>query len=442
MPNPPKLLTVGDETLTYKQWAERPPYVSVTTISSRLRLGWSPKNAVTVPPDRRFRPTTSAPKESVRPCPKLRPHKATGQAYCEWQSSGERHVKYFGKWQSEEAKAAYARFTLEWATRLVQRSSVALGDTALVCELVEAWIAYCKTGDGGEGGYLKHGRLTSRIHAQQTATKYLTKGYGLTPIDQFGPDELRAVRKGMIDANLARKTINGYQGNIVQMFGWGVGRKLVKPETWHTLQTVGRLLKGKTTAPDWPKKRAAKWEDVEAAFPFLHDREDCRAALETLIRVHWLIGGRPQDLTGMRVGDIDRSEDVWHYVVNAHKNEHREQDLDYFIGPRAQPLLAPLLAGKKPTDFVFLYPPLQAGGQPVPIRRDVYGKRVKDACKRAKVKPWTPHQLRHSRATEVMRMFESNEAAAAAIGDSPEVTRLVYVDPQDAVRKRIARVSG
>ena len=440
MPNPAKLYTVGAESLTLKQWSARHG-VPVTTICSRLKLNWSVKDAVSVPADRRFRPTTPAVKGVTRPCPKLKTHKATGQACCEWQTGGERNVRYFGKAGGAEAERAYARFQLEWATRLVRRSPVSPGDSVLVCELVEAWLDYCETGDDGEGGYLKRGKLTSGIHAQRAAMNYLAAGFAAANVEEFGPDQLRAVRKGMIDAKLARKTINGYQAHIVQMFGWGVGRRLVPAEVWQTLKQVGRLQKGKTPAPDMPKKRAAAWADVEAVFPHLHQDPACRAVLEAVVRVHWLLGGRPQDLVTMRVGDIDRGEDVWLYRVDANKNEHREQDLSYWIGPKARAILAPLLDGKRPADPVFGYP-AKEGGPLRAIRRGVYGLRVKEACKKAGVKPWTPHQLRHSRATEVMRIYESNDAAAAVIGDSPEVTSSVYVDPLDAVRKRIARETG
>lgn len=441
MPNPPKLYTVGAETLTLIQWAARPPNVPVKTINARLKLGWTVEAAVTTPSDRRFRPKVKAAKGAGRPCPSLKTHRSSGRAYCEWVTSGERHVRYFGKAGTEEAERAYARFQLEWATRLVRKSPVAPGGTVLMCELVEAWLAYCETGDDGEGGYLKRGKLTSGMHAQRSAMKYLLKDYGTTPVDEFGPDELRAVRRLMIDAELVRRTINGYQAHIVQMFGWGVGRKMVTESVWGELKAVGRLQKGKTSAPDRPKKRAVAWADVEAVLPHLHTDPDCRAVLEALVRLHWYLGGRPEDLVSLRPGDLDRTGDVWLYRVEGHKNEHREQDLTYWIGPRAQAILAPLLAGKSTTDLVFAYPDAE-GGRPTPIRRAVYANRVKDACQRAGVKLWTPHQLRHSRATEVMRIYESNEAAAAIIGDSPEVTRTVYVDPLDAVRKRIARETG
>lgn len=440
MPNPPKRITVGSESLTLAEWSARHG-VPATTIDSRLRLNWTPADAVRTPVDRRFRPTTRAPKGTTRPVPKLRTHAGSGQAYCEWQTNGERFTRYFGKAGTEAAEEAYKRFQLEWATRLVRRAPVA-GESVLVAELVEAWLDYCEHGDEGEGGYIKHGRLTSAIYSHRGAANYLLAAHAMLCVDAFGPDDLRAVRKAMLDAKLSRQTINHYQTNIVQMFGWGVGRQLVPGDVVQRLEKVGRLQKGKTTASERKKKPAVPWADVEATFPHLHFHEARRAALESLIRVHWFVGGRPQDLLGMRAGDIDRTGDVWRYAVEGHKNEHREQELAYFIGPKCQAILGPLLEGKSATDLVFVYPPLSAKGKPCAISRTRYGNQVKGACKAAKVRAWTPHQLRHSRATEVMRVYESNEAAAAVIGDTPEVARTVYVDPLDAVRRRIAKETG
>ncbi|MDY3557568.1 hypothetical protein R5W23_000095 [Gemmata sp. JC673] len=106
--------------------------------------------------------------------------------------------------------------------------------------------------------------------------KYLMDAHSGTLVDEFGPDQLREVRKAMVEAGLLRKTINGYQTSIVQMFGWGVSRRFVPAGIWYELKAVGRLVKGKTVAKDNPKKTAAPWKDVEAVFPHLHQNEECR----------------------------------------------------------------------------------------------------------------------------------------------------------------------
>ena len=56
---------------------------------------------------------------------------------------------------------------------------------------------------------------------------------------------------------------------------------------------------------------------------------------------------------------------------------------------------------------------------------------------------FTPHQIRHTAATLVQRATECDASVAAALGNTPEVARQVYVnDPADGVAKRIANELG
>ncbi|QEG28006.1 hypothetical protein GobsT_27740 [Gemmata obscuriglobus] len=81
MPNPPKMYTVRGETLTLKQCAAKTG-VPVTTTNARLKLGCTAENAaVTVAPNRRFRPKVKPVKGPTRPCTTLKTHKATDRAY-------------------------------------------------------------------------------------------------------------------------------------------------------------------------------------------------------------------------------------------------------------------------------------------------------------------------------------------------------------------------
>ncbi|HEX4610534.1 MAG TPA: hypothetical protein VH092_20260 [Urbifossiella sp.] len=435
MPQKPTFLTVGAETKTLGEWVALHG-VPASTIRSRIALGWSLEQAVSVPPDRRFKPRVLKSTDGPRPCPRLRRHKGSGQAFCEWVTKGERHVRYFGVAGSPEATEAYTRFTVEWATRAAHPApALPPGETAFVCEVVEGWLDYCLRGHDGQGGYKKHGKPTSELHLQRSAAKYLFRLYGETAAAEFGPDQLRTVRAAMIEAKLARPTVNAYQPRIVQMFGWAVGKKLVPGDTWLSLKQIERLERGKTTAPDKPRRRSVPWDRVEAVFPHLHKNPAKRQVLEAMVRAHWFIGCRPQDITGLTPADLDREASPWLWTVEKHKNEDREQPLTYWIGPKAQAVLEPLLAGCPADRRVF------GAGEWTPVTRLEYGRFVKRACKLAEIDPWTPHQICKARATEVMRRYESEEAAAA-IGDTPEVAAKVYIDPMDAVRRRIAKELG
>ena len=89
-----------------------------------------------------------------------------------------------------------------------------------------------------------------------------------------------------------------------------------------------------------------------------------------------------------------------------------------------------------------MLPAQREGGKPVKIDRDGYRRAVAQACRAAGVPHWHPHQLRHSRATEVQRIYESDAQAAAAIGTSEEVAARVYIDPSEAVRRRMRGKRG
>jgi integrase len=65
---------------------------------------------------------------------------------------------------------------------------------------------------------------------------------------------------------------------------------------------------------------------------------------------------------------------------------------------------------------------------------------VKRACRRAGVETWHPHQLRHTRATEVRREFDT-EAAQILLGHSKPDTTVIYAE-RDMTRARevVARI--
>jgi integrase len=100
---------------------------------------------------------------------------------------------------------------------------------------------------------------------------------------------------------------------------------------------------------------------------------------------------RPGELVIMRPDDIDRNNDVWTYIPEHHKTEHRGKTRIIYIGPQAQVILAPWLVKAK--QFVF---PSRDGRC---YTSDSYRQVIHRACKRNDLKKWSPNQVRKAAAT-------------------------------------------
>jgi integrase len=127
-----------------------------------------------------------------------------------------------------------------------------------------------------------------------------------------------------------------------------------------------------------------------------------------------------------------------------HKTEHHGRALLYWVGPKAQALLTPLLEKcKTPESYVFTTRGLKGVGSRGPghYSASSYRWAVVRACERAGVEEWTPLQIRHSRLTEI-RHAHGIEAAQTVAGHShPDVT-LVYAEANQDRSRRIMSEMG
>lgn len=437
MPDPaPRRLTHGGKTLTLQEWAKLTG-LNPETIRSRIdQQGYSVAKAITTPARAKFDPRKRVQAPAPRPCPKLRRH-PNGQAYARWRAAGRDRFRYFGAHGTEAAAAAYRRFAAEWHAGPAAAGPDP-GEVLTVAELVLRYLAHV------DAHYVKDGKQTSERHNQRAALRVLVELYADLPAADFRPAQLRACVAVMVTKGWVRTTVNGYSGRLVKLFKWAVGQDLVHPDVPARLAEVERLRPGRSAAKDRPPVRSASPGQVEATLPHLDPDPARRAVLEAMVRTQLLTGCRPGELCGLRAADVDRAGDVWRWEVDAHKTLHRQarrRPKPIFVGPKAQAVLGPYLdaAGAGP---VWVLPPAPGRTKPRLVTRLAFARFVKDACAAAKVEPWHPHRLRHTRATEVERIYESDAAAAAAIGDTPRVAAEVYVDPNEAVARRIARETG
>lgn len=180
-------------------------------------------------------------------------HKGSGQAAVKLDG----RFVYLGAFGSEEAQLRYRRVVAEW-----QASG---GSAALPVVQVKHVIAgYWKH---AEVYYRKNGKPTSELSVLKLAMRYLHQLLGAVPAVEFGPLALKACRERMIDAGLARTTINGYVSRIRQAFRWAVEGELVPGPVLQALQAVSGLKRGRSRAKECEPIRPVDRGAVDAVLP-------------------------------------------------------------------------------------------------------------------------------------------------------------------------------
>lgn len=166
----------------------------------------------------------------------------------------------------------------------------------------------------------------------------------------------------------------------------------------------------------------------------------------------------------MRPCDIDRTVNPWKYEPERHKTEHHGKERVIFIGPKAQEVLSPYLL--RGSDAYCFSPaeseekrlaavhakrktPLSCGNRPEKRTRvfsdqydkDSYRQAVVRACKKSGVPHWTPYQLRHTRATDIRKLF-GLEAVQTVLGHSNAKTSEIYAEKNLELAAQVAAEVG
>lgn len=373
--------------------------------------------------------------------PPLRVHKASQQAYANFNG---RRV-YFGKADQPEAAQRYAAAVAQWCAN--DQTLPVAPDELTVTELV---VAYTKHAE--EYFRRPDGTTTNTINHVRDAMKRLRSMYGHEKAERFGPAALRAYQVTMIRAGYTRKTINDRCQVVKRCFRWAASREMLSADVWHRLQTVEGLRLGRSAAKEGRKVGPAPIEDVEAVLRHVSP------VVGAMIQTQLLTGARPGEVCGMTPASIDRTGETWIYRPDAHKTAHHGRTREVFIGPKAQSILAGFIeraAGPDARLFTAaeshrwsrMKRTLQRTtdgrwGNRVGTNRvrdpkrkpgdkftsSAYAAAVRRGCRKAKVTPWTPHQLRHTFATEVRRTH-GLEVASLALGHaSVQITDAVYAE--------------
>ncbi len=387
--------------------------------------------------------------------PSYRLHKQSGQAVVTLPDGlGGRRDVLLGKYGTKESRVEYARVIAEWEAsgRRLPQPPGSESDLT-INELI---LAYWKH---AEQHYRRpDGTPTDEIHCLRAALRPLRKLYGHTLVKDFRPLALKAVRQEMIETvdqrtgrSWCRRSINLHTYRIRSMFKWGVEHELVPPSILHGLQAVRGLQKGRSLARETKKIRAVPEAEVTAVLPLVSP------PVRAMIELQLLTGMRPGEVVIMRGIDLVMTGKIWLYRPGSdqdhgeHKTAWRDHDRVIAIGPRAQEIIR---AFSKPDLHAYLFSPAEGmeefhakrgmsrktpkRSKPPrvsnPRRRlgacysvDSYRYAITRACRKAGVPIWHPHQLRHTKATEIRREAGLDAARAVLGHRSPAITE-VYAE--------------
>jgi len=324
-----------------------------------------------------------------------------------------------------------------WETAARKHSG---GKVTTVSDLVAAYIAHAQI-------YYRRqdGTLTGEAKRIIWGIRLVSEHYGSLPADAVTQTEIKAIRQKMIDDNLARTTINAKINIVKRMYYWAADEQIVPPSTWHAVQVVRNLQRGRSGARETAIVRPIDEKQVRAVLPYMP------ATLQSMVQLQLLTGMRSTEVCLLRPQNIDRSGTVWIYRPEQHKTEHLGHTRHVAIGPQSQKILRPFLE-RKPDQYCFTPDDSMAQrGRSRQAMRPLYDRRtyyraIWYAIKTARrdglqVECWGPHRLRHTFLTNIRKHFDI-ETARIAGGHSNMSSTEIYAERDLARAEEVARQLG
>ncbi len=392
--------------------------------------------------------------------PSYRLHKHSGRAFVEL--DGRRY--YLGPHADPATRENYDRLISEWLAngrQLPVADPTGLTITELCWRFWQWSGTYYKKPDGTP---------TSEREHYRTALRGLRHLFGTTLAAEFGPLDLKALRNAWVQGRIprmrgpaSRKYANEMTARVKRVFRWAAENELVPATVFQGLQVVKGLRKGRSEARETGAVRPVSLEDVVAIRPYLGRQ------VWDMVQVQLLSGARSGEIVILRPTDVDRTEPVWIYRPQEHKTGHRGIEREIYFGPKSQAILSDYFE-RPPCSWCFSpreseeerraeahlrrTTPLSCGNRPGTNRRrnparpprdrydsDSYRRAIQRACDKAGIRRWSPHQLRHTRGTEVRR-DAGIEAAQVFLGHQRADVTQVYAERDRSLALEVARTTG
>ncbi len=392
--------------------------------------------------------------------PTFRRHKASGRAFVE--IDGRRH--YLGAHDDPATREKYDRLIAEWLAngrQLAVADPTGLTITELCWRFWQWSGTYYRKPDGSP---------TSEREHYRTALRGLRHLFGSTLAAEFGPLDLKALRSGWVQGRIprmrgpaSRKYANELTARVKRVFRWAAENELVIAAVFQGLQVVKGLRRGRSEARETEAVLPVSRDHVDAIRPFLGRQ------VWAMVQVQLLSGARSGEIVDLRLAEVDRSAVVWIYRPQDHKTGHRGIDREIYFGPKTQIILREFLQ-RPPLAWCFSpreseeqrraavhaqrKTPLSCGNRPGTNRRrnptkeprdrydtDSYRRAIHRACDKAGISSWSPHQLRHTRGTEI-RSASGIEAAQVFLGHQRADVTQVYAERDRNLALEVARTTG
>lgn len=331
--------------------------------------------------------------------PAYRLHKSTGQAVVTIKGKD----YYLGKHNSTKSKAKYAD--------LVGGDGVKQS----LQDLTNHYIEHSKE-------YYRNSTEVDRI---RRAFELFHEAVGGLEVGQLSKVHFRQFLKRCVASDLCRRYTNQLFACLLRGFKWLSSNDFLAADTYHDLRLVEPLKAGRTDAIDHPLVSPAAMEDI---FTVVKSLQPMQAAM---VLTQLYTGMRPGEMLAMLPASIDRNLDPWVYTPKKHKNAYRGHSRKIYLGPKAQAAIAPWIDPA----FEYVFSPKKIKeklGDRVPGNRYLstsYSRMLLRACIKAGVKPFTPHQLRHTAATRIVTEC-GWQAARAVLGHKSLNTTLIYVESE------------
>jgi integrase len=373
--------------------------------------------------------------------PKYRKHKASGQAAVVLSGVW----FYLGPHGSAGSKELYERRVAEWLAAGAGRA-VPAGAWLAVSGVLDAYEAHAAALVG-----------ESQLARIRSALGYARRLYGGERADRFGGKALKACRAAMLSTQ-NRRSANSLAGCLKRCWRWALSEEMVPAAAAQSVLAVAGLRRGEAGSREPDPVPPADPAAVEATLPHMppHPRD--------MALVQLYSGMRPLEVCRLRGDELDTSDaELWVWRPRRHKTAHHGRPKQVFLGPRAVAVLAPYLEA---AGGGYLFSPRRqregrlaamraARKTPVqPSQRDrssaspkappgerytraAYTNAVARACRKAGVEPWRPRQLRHLRATQVVKEY-GWEVGRLILGHATINTTQIYaVQDMEKVREAV-----